>query len=73
MGVESNPLLDSCPGLSHRLIGFEIDFLVLQAAPLPLDEDIIRPAAFPIHADYDVGRFQCTGKLLTGELRALKG
>ena len=33
MVVESNPLLDSCPGFRHRFIGFEIDFLVLQTAP----------------------------------------
>ena len=73
MVVEPGPLLYACPGLRHRFVGLEIDLLVLQTAPQPLDEDIIHPTSFPIHADADAGRFQCTGKLLTGELRALIG
>ena len=56
MIVEPDPSLDACPGFHHRLIGFEIDFLILQTAPQPLDEDIVRPAAFSIHADCNVGR-----------------
>jgi hypothetical protein len=29
----------------------QIDFLVLHASPQPLDEYVIHPAAFAIHAD----------------------
>ncbi len=33
----------------------EIDLLVLQAAPQPLDEDVVHPAAAAVHADGDAG------------------
>src|SRR4051812_20606085 len=50
-----------------------MDLLVLQAAPLPLDEDVVQPAPAPIHADPHLGTFQPVGKRSAGDLRTLVG
>jgi hypothetical protein len=53
----------------------QIDLLVFQAAPQPLDEDVVHAAAFPIHADRDAGSLEHAGEVdaraawSTGSLR----
>ena len=41
------------------------------SAPLPLDEDVVHPAATTIHRDADADFLQDVGEGKAGELRAL--
>jgi hypothetical protein len=50
-----------------------MDLLVLQAAPQPLDKDVVQPAPAAVHADPHSGGFQLVGKCRAGELRTLVG
>jgi hypothetical protein len=36
--------------LAHRLVGVQVDVLILDAAPQPLGEHIIDPAPLAVHA-----------------------
>src|SRR6202040_773930 len=69
--VEAEPGADAGLGLGHRRIGVEVDFLVFEAAPQPLDEDVVHAAAFAIHADRDPTVLEQTGELGAGELATL--
>jgi hypothetical protein len=60
-------------GLLHRLICVEVDLLVLDRSPDALDEDIVAPTAFTVHADGDVVFLQQPGEDIAGELAALVG
>ena len=51
----------------------QIDFLLLHAAPQPLDEDVIHPAAFAIHADAHIKLEQSAGPFRGSELATLIG
>jgi hypothetical protein len=51
--VEVEPRANAGLGLGHRRIGLEVDLLVFQAAPQPLDEDVVHAPALAIHADRD--------------------
>ena len=62
---------DRGPRLRHALIRVQIDLLVLHRPPEPLDEHVIPPGAFAVHADGDAVRRQNAGEGSTGELRAL--
>jgi len=50
---------------------FEVNTFIFEAAPQPLDEDIIQIAAPAIHGDFDACIPQNPRKGLTGELAAL--
>ena len=54
-------------------IPLEIDVLVLDGAPEPLDEDVVEGAPTTIHADTNMGGFQLVGEGVRGELHALVG
>src|SRR3982074_1700389 len=62
------PALASATG-----IGVEVDLLVFETAPQPLDKDIVRVAALAIHADRDRVVLQGAGEVVAGELAALVG
>src|SRR2546427_13177767 len=51
-------------------IGVEVDLLVFEAAPQPLDEDVVHVAALAIHADGDRVTLQGVGEIVAGELAA---
>jgi hypothetical protein len=51
----------------------QVDFFVLRAAPEALDEDVVHPAAFAIHADAHIKFDQPAGPFRRGELAALVG
>ena len=55
------------------LIRMQIDVLVLDATPQPLDEDVIDPTALAVHADLDAVVGQHLGEVGAGELAALVG
>src|SRR5439155_9451011 len=44
-------------------VAFEVDVLVFQAAPQPLDEHVVDPAAPPVHRDADAGLRQHAGEV----------
>src|SRR5687768_8440583 len=52
--VKSGILADRSTGLSDTVVGFEKHLLVFDAAPEPLDKDVVTPRALAIHADRDL-------------------
>src|ERR1044071_6200374 len=52
--VERKPATNPAPRFGHRVIDLEEDLLVFQAAPQPLDEDVVEEPAFAVHADPDI-------------------
>src|SRR5882724_2779921 len=59
--------------LTDGFIGSQIDLLVFDALPQPLNEYVVSPSSFAIHADGDAVFGEDAGKGRTGELRALVG
>src|SRR5450432_4259126 len=57
----------------HAVVGPQIDLLIFDRAPKPLDEDVVPPCAFAVHADLDVLGREHAGEGGSRELRALIG
>ena len=66
--VKAKPGTDAGPGLGDRRIGVEVDFLVFEAAPQPLDKDVVHAATLAVHADHDFVPLQGAGEVVAGEL-----
>ena len=45
--VEGDVAADAFAGSAHRLVGVQVDLLVLDRAPHPFDEDVVAPAPLP--------------------------
>src|SRR5450631_2601293 len=71
--VEVEVAPDRCTRLGRGVVGSEIHFLVFDAAPQPLDEDIVPPGALAVHADGDPVFDQHASECRAGELAALIG
>src|SRR6516225_4084738 len=71
--VKAEPGIDASLGLGDRRIGVEVDFLVFQASPQPLDEDIVHATTLAVHANSDLVPFQGAGEVVAGELATLVG
>src|ERR1700760_4951482 len=71
--IKAQPAADASARLRNRAIGFDEHVLVLQAAPQPLDEDVVQEPPLAIHADPDAAAFQLVEKPRAGELHALVG
>ena len=71
--VKVQPDANAGLGLGHCRIGIEVDLLVFETAPQPLDEDVVHAPALAIHADRDAMPLQGAGKVVTGKLAALVG
>lgn len=71
--VEVEVSYQSLSKLPRRLVGAQVDILVLDAAPEPFDENVVDPAAFAVHADVDIVVFEHTGEGVAGELHPLVG
>jgi len=71
--VNSDPVSDQAPG--REAVGdlVQVDRLVLERAPQPLDKDIVHEPAPIIHRDVDAGLLQSPGEGKAGELAALVG
>ena len=54
MIVEVEGFGKECAGLLRRVVGLEVDFFILDAAPKPFDEHVIAPTALAVHADADL-------------------
>src|SRR6478752_4590376 len=59
--------------LTNGFVGSQIDLLVFDAFPQPLNEHVVSPGSFAIHADGDAVVGEHAGKGRAGELRALVG
>ena len=57
--------------LADALVGVQVDLLVLDCPPKPLDENVVPPRAFAVHADPDVVLREHAGKRGHGSRRAL--
>src|SRR5437763_1095206 len=53
--VKIDPFSDAGSRLAAIAVAFEIDILVFERAPQPLDEDIVHPPAAAVHRDLDTG------------------
>src|ERR1700760_5038110 len=71
--VKPQPAANALARLCNRAIGFDEHVLVLQAAPQPLDEDVVQESPLAVHADPDAVAFQLVEKPGTRKLNALIG
>ena len=51
--VEVEISADRAAGLADAFVGSQIDLLVFDATPQPLDEHVVPPGPFAVHADGD--------------------
>src|SRR5215467_15234966 len=51
--VKVQPAANAGLGFGHCRIGIEVDLLVFETAPQPLDEDVVHAPALAVHADRD--------------------
>lgn len=68
---EDHVAADTGLGLGHRLVGMQIDLLVLDRLPQPFHEHVVAASAAPVHADADPVLLQHLHEAGGGELRAL--
>src|SRR5258708_19522941 len=71
--IEVEITADRVPRLANAFVGPQIYLLVFDAAPQPLDEHVVPPCSFAIHADGDAVAGERAGEGCAGELRALVG
>src|SRR3990172_150048 len=71
--VEREVAPDAGGGGGDGVVRVQVDLLVLEGAPEPLDEDVVAPAAPAVHADPDAVLEQEPGERRAGKLRALVG
>ena len=71
--VKIDPIADDLFGLEPIRQLVQIDRLVFERAPQPLDEDVVHAAAPAIHGDRNLRRLEQTGEVKAGELAALVG
>lgn len=71
--VEAQIPADGSAGLGHGFVGVEIDLLVFDRPPEPLDEHVVPPCALAVHRDGNLSLFQHGGEVDGGELRSLVG
>ena len=62
---------DRRPSLRYAVVGAQIDLLVFDRSPQPLDEDVVALGALAVHADGDAGGHQYAREIKAGELAAL--
>src|SRR6516165_9797611 len=71
--VKVQPGANTGLGFVNSRISMEVDLFVFEAAPQPLDKDVVHAPALAIHADHDPVPFQGAGKVVAGELAPLVG
>ena len=71
--VKVQPGADAGLGFGYCRISVEVDLLVFETAPQPLDEDVVHAPALAVHADHDPVPFQGAGEIVASELAALVG
>ncbi len=74
LGVaEADPLADDTLGVEAIGEFVQMDRLVFERAPQPLDEDVVHAAAAAVHGDCHFGILEPAGEVEAGELAALVG
>src|SRR6185437_11552169 len=71
--VEPQPAADTLTGFGHRTVRLDIHLLIFQAAPQPLDEDVVQKSPFTIHADPNAVVRDLVEERRAGKLHALIG
>src|SRR5271157_1405307 len=71
--VERKPPADAPARLQHRAIRLDEHFLIFQAAPQPLDEDVVQKTPFAVHADPHARGLKFIQERGAGKLHALIG
>jgi hypothetical protein len=69
--VKVQPISNARLGFGDRCVGVQVDVLIFQTSPQPLDEDVVHAPALTIHADPDAVGLQHAGEVDAGELAAL--
>ena len=69
--VEVEVLAQALDGLGHTFVVVQIDLFVFDAAPEPLDKDVVQCSAAPIHTDGNPSLFENTGESAARELNTL--
>ncbi len=67
--IEVEIAADRMPCVTDAVIGPQIDLLVFDAAPQPLDKNIISPSPFAVHTDRDVVSGEHAGEGRTDRTR----
>src|SRR6516162_9669581 len=71
--VKVEVAIDRGAGVADAVIGSQVDLLVFDAAPQPLDKDVVAPSSFAVHADCNVIVSERAGEGRASELRSLVG
>ena len=71
--VEAEVAPDSLARLGQRIIGVQVDLLILERPPQPLHEDVVEVAPLAVHADLNLPVAQGSGEVPRRELRSLVG
>lgn len=71
--VEAEESLQPGCRVGDRVVGIQVDLLVLDTAPQPFDEHDVELTALAVHADTDAGLLEPADELTAGELTALVG
>ena len=66
--VKVDVAADALSRRAHGLADVQVDLLVLDRAPHPLDENVIAPTALAVHRDADAVLLQQAGERAVGEL-----
>ena len=66
--VKSDPFGDAARGFAAVGVALEVNVLILQRPPQPLDEDVVHPAAAAVHGDRDACFGERAGERSRGEL-----
>lgn len=69
--VEVQIRFQAALGLRYGIVSFQVDLLVFDGTPQPLNKHVVSPAPLAIHADPDTLMMQQASKFLAGKLAAL--
>ena len=61
------------PDFRHTPVIFQVDLLLFQRGPQPLDEDVVEDPPATVHADENSVVLEQAGEIVAGELRSLVG
>ena len=54
--------------MRYRFVGVQVDVFIFQTSPQPFDEHVVNPAAFAVHADFDLVLLERIRERVGGEL-----
>jgi len=62
--VKVQPGANNGPGFGDTRISMQVDLLVFETAPQPLDKDVVHAPALAVHADRDAMPLQGAGEVV---------